>query len=92
MKREKLGLIYDDKIKKIIFFHIYIFFLNFKYFRNSNIEITKNNKPIILVSGQIAKDLKVGDKKLKMKKLKVYFFQHRQILVINTCKKNKSIK
>tara|TARA_Y100001935_G_scaffold224804_1_gene201493 strand:- start:20 stop:277 length:258 start_codon:yes stop_codon:yes gene_type:complete len=74
MKREKLGLIYDDKIKKIVFFHIYFFFLYFKYFRNSNIEITKNNKPIILVSGQIAKDLKVGEKKIENEKIKSIFF------------------
>ena len=74
MNKEKLGLIYDEQIKKIVFFHIYIFFLYLKYFKNSNIEITKNNNPIILVSGQIAKDLKVGDKKIENEKINSMFF------------------
>ena len=73
MNREKLGLIYDEQIKKIVFFQIYIFFLYLKYFKNSNIEITKNNNPIILVSGQIAKDLKVGDKKIENEKINSMF-------------------
>tara|TARA_B100001027_G_scaffold64657_1_gene43805 strand:- start:72 stop:233 length:162 start_codon:yes stop_codon:yes gene_type:complete len=50
-----------------------MFFLYFKYFKNSNIEIVKNNNPIILVSGQIAKDLKVGDKKIENEKIKRMF-------------------
>tara|TARA_B100000900_G_scaffold398215_1_gene399349 strand:- start:476 stop:751 length:276 start_codon:yes stop_codon:yes gene_type:complete len=74
IKREKLGLIYDEQIRKIMFFQIYILFLYFKYFKNSKIEITKNNNPIILVSGQIAKDLKVGDKKIENEKIKSIFF------------------
>ena len=68
-----MGLIYDERIKKIVFFHIYMFFLYFKYFKNSNIEIVKNNNPIILVSGQIAKDLKVGDKRIENEKTKSMF-------------------
>ena len=51
-----------------------MFFLYFKYFKNSNIEIVKNNNPIILVSGQIAKDLNVGDKKIENEKIKSMFF------------------
>ena len=53
---------------------MYIFFLYFKYFKNSKIDIVKNNNPIILVSGQIAKDLNVGDKKIENEKTKSKFF------------------
>ena len=53
---------------------MYFFFLNFKNFRNSRIEIVKKIKPIILELGQIDKDLKVGDRKIENEKIKSIFF------------------
>ena len=60
-------------IKKIVFFHIYFFLSNLRYFKNSNIEIVKNNNPIILELGQIANDLKVGERKIENDKIKSKF-------------------
>tara|TARA_B100001027_G_scaffold191377_1_gene145669 strand:+ start:307 stop:513 length:207 start_codon:yes stop_codon:yes gene_type:complete len=56
-----------------VFFHIYFIFLYFKYFKKYNIEIVKNNNPITLVSGHIAKDLNVGDKNIENDKIKSMF-------------------
>jgi hypothetical protein len=57
-----------------MFFHIFIFFCVFKNFKNSYIEIEKNINPINLVLGHIAKDLKVGDKKIdKDSKNNIFF-------------------
>ena len=47
---------------------------NFWYFKNSRIEIVKKSKPIILELGQIAKDLKVGDRNIENEKIKSKFF------------------
>ena len=44
------------------------------YFKNSKIEIVKNNSPINLELGQIAKDLNVGDKNIENEKMRSILF------------------
>ena len=38
--------------------------LDFKNFKKNKIDIIKNNRPYNLLSGQIARDLKVGERKI----------------------------
>ena len=45
----------------------------YEIFKNSNIEIVKNNNPIILELGQIAKDLKVGERNIENDRIKSKF-------------------
>ncbi len=63
-KIEKFGLIYDETTSEKQVYQVYLssfFFLNFK---KKYIVKTKKIKPGSLLSGQIAKDLKVGDRKI----------------------------
>jgi len=59
-----LGLIYDETISAKEVYQMYLWLFVFLNFKKKYIVKTKKNKPGILVSGQIAKDLKVGDKKI----------------------------
>ena len=63
--KEKLGLIYEDTIKNEDVNHKNFSDCVFSYFKKKYIEVVKNNKPGILVSGQIERDLNVGEKKIK---------------------------
>ena len=63
-KTEKLGLIYDDTTSEIQVYQVYLRLLVFLNFKKKYIVKTKKIKPGSLLSGQIAKDLKVGDKKI----------------------------
>ena len=63
-KTEKLGLIYDEITSETHVYQMFfvsLFILNFK---KKYIVKTKKIKPGSLLSGQIAKDLKLGDKKI----------------------------
>ena len=55
---------YDETINEIEVNQIYLFDLSFLNFKKKYIVKTKKIKPGSLLSGQIAKDLKVGDKKI----------------------------
>jgi hypothetical protein len=63
-KTEKLGLIYDDTTSEIQVYQVYLRLSVFLNFKKKYIVKTKKIKPGSLLSGQIAKDLKVGDKKM----------------------------
>ena len=63
-KNEKFGLIYDDTTSEIQVYQVYLELLVFINFKKKYIVKTKKIKPESLLSGQIAKDLKVGDKKI----------------------------
>ena len=63
-KIEKFGLIYDDTISEMQVYQVYLGLLVFLNFKKKYIVKTKKIKPGSLLSGQIAKDLKVGDKKI----------------------------
>ena len=59
-----MGLIYDETISAKEVYQIYLWLFVSLNFKKKYTVKTKKNKPGILVSGQIAKDLKVGDKKI----------------------------
>lgn len=63
-KIEKFGLIYDDTTSEAQVYQVYLGLLVFLNFKKKYIVKTKKIKPGSLLSGQIAKDLKVGDKKI----------------------------
>jgi len=63
-KTEKLGLIYDDTTSEIQVYQVYLRFSVFLNFKKKYIVKTKKINPGSLLSGQIAKDLNVGDKKI----------------------------
>jgi hypothetical protein len=44
--------------------HLLLLILDFKNFKKNKIDIIKNNRPYNLLSGQIARDLKVGERKI----------------------------
>ncbi len=60
---------YEEIIKKRIFFIKCIFKVVFWNFKNSYIDNTKKSKPANLELGQIAKDLNVGDKNIDKDKI-----------------------
>ena len=55
---------YDETINEIEVNQIYLFDLSFLNFKKKYIVKTKNIRPGSLLSGQIDKDLKVGDKNI----------------------------
>tara|TARA_B110000977_G_scaffold192718_1_gene266598 strand:+ start:304 stop:495 length:192 start_codon:yes stop_codon:yes gene_type:complete len=55
---------YDETINEAEVNQIYLFDLSFLNFKKKYIVKTKNIKPGSLLSGQIDKDLKVGDKNI----------------------------
>ena len=55
---------YDETINEIEVNQIYLFDLSFLNFKKKYIVKTKNIRPGSLLSGQIDKDLNVGDKKI----------------------------
>jgi len=59
-----LGLIYDETISAKEVYQMYLWLFVFLNFKKKYIVKTKKKKHGILVSGKIAKDLKVGDKKI----------------------------
>ena len=63
-KTEKFGLIYDATTSEIQVYQVYLELSVFLNFKKKYIVKTKKIKPGSLLSGQIAKDLKVGDKKI----------------------------
>ena len=63
-KTEKLGLIYDETTSETQVYQAYLNSFFFENFKKKYIAKTKKIKPGSLLSGQIAKDLKVGDKKM----------------------------
>ena len=63
-KIEKFGLIYDDTTSEAQVYQVYLGLLVFLNFKKKYIVKTKKIKPGSLLSGQIAKDLNVGDKKI----------------------------
>ena len=63
-KIEKLGLIYDETTIEAQVYQVYLRLLVILNFKKKYIVKTKKIKPGSLLSGQIAKDLKVGDKKI----------------------------
>ena len=63
-KNEKFGLMYDETINEIEVNQIYLFDLSFLNFKKKYIVKTKNIRPGSLLSGQIDKDLNVGDKNI----------------------------
>ena len=63
-KTEKLGLIYDETTSETQVYQAYLTSFFFENFKKKYIAKTKKIKPGSLLSGQIAKDLKVGEKKI----------------------------
>tara|TARA_B100000795_G_scaffold208760_1_gene162242 strand:+ start:971 stop:1228 length:258 start_codon:yes stop_codon:yes gene_type:complete len=63
-KTEKLGLMYDETTSETQVYQAYLTSFIFLNFKKKYIVKTKKVKPGSLLSGQIAKDLKVGDKKI----------------------------
>ena len=63
-KIEKLGLIYDETTSEVQVYQVYLGLFVFLNFKKKYIVKTKKIKPGSLLSGQIAKDLNVGDKKI----------------------------
>jgi len=63
-KTEKLGLMYDEIKSETHVYQVYLLLLVILNFKKKYIVKTKKIKPGSLLSGQIAKDLKVGDKKI----------------------------
>ena len=61
-KTAKLGLMYDETTREIQVYQVYFRLFVFLNFKKKYIVKTKKIRPGILLSGQIAKDLKVGDK------------------------------
>ena len=55
---------YDDTTSEIQVYQVYLRLSVFLNFKKKYIVKTKKIKPGSLLSGQIAKDLKVGDKKI----------------------------
>tara|TARA_B100000780_G_C20949305_1_gene378706 strand:- start:72 stop:329 length:258 start_codon:yes stop_codon:yes gene_type:complete len=63
-KTEKLGLMYDETTSETQVYQAYLTSFIFLNLKKKYIVKTKKVKPGSLLSGQIAKDLKVGDKKI----------------------------
>ena len=63
-KIEKFGLIYDENISEILANHVYLNWCVFLSLKKKYTVKTKRINPGSLLSGQIARDLKVGDKKI----------------------------
>jgi len=63
-KTEKLGLIYDEIKSEPHVYQVYLRLLVILNLKKKYIVKTKKIKPGSLLSGQIANDLKVGDKKI----------------------------